>query len=207
MNVRCDVGDAGALTALVRAERQRELQWWTHRRAALAADLTAAQRAAAVVELQAEFERLRAVGELRGTRTWYVLPAVRVVMAARGFTGRRWRPVPPRLPGRPWGTHDQHLGGRVTLYLPDDLTETLTRACYWTSAPAVARLQTWYDEFGDHWRGRLHNPTPRFTRRPGPSDTDLAQRERLVATVVTTGQVLREAIKKAIEPDPGATER
>lgn len=201
-NVRCYRGQADALTALVKAERRREVDWWTRQRAAQDDqddELGTAERTAAALALRAEFDRLRAAGALRGTYAAFLLPALRAVMAERGWAGRRWKPVPPRLPGRPWGTHDQGFDARVTFYLDDELGETLSRACYWTSAPTVARLQEWYDEFGDHWRGRLHNQRARFQpRRPTPSDADLDRREQLIEKIVTTGTVLREAIDRAI---------
>jgi hypothetical protein len=85
----------------------------------------------------------------------------------------------------------------VHIDVPDDLGETLIRACYWTSQPAVDRLQAWYDEFGDHWRGRLHNERAHWAGR-GPSLVDLAARERLIEQIHTTGQVLRAAIDRAL---------
>ena len=83
------------------------------------------------------------------------------------------------------------------VHLPDDVGELLVRACYWTSQPAVAKLQAWYDQHGDHWRGKLHNPAAQW-RGAGPSHTDLREREQLIAQVVTTGKVLRQAIDRAL---------
>ncbi|WP_047892954.1 hypothetical protein [Micromonospora sp. RV43] len=147
--------------------------------------------------LHVEFDQLRAAGTMRGTRTAYVLPALRELLDERGWTARRWRPVPRQRRGRPWGTHDEGFDSRVALHLPDDVGELLVRACYWTSQPIVTRLQAWYDQHGDHWRGQLHSPDARW-RGAGPSHTDLHERELLIARVVTTGKVLREAIECAL---------
>jgi hypothetical protein len=205
-NVRCDKSVANRLTEAVAAQVALQREWWDARRAELTArvreeKLTAAERGRLVAALEDEFDRLRAAGELRGTRTTYVLPALQHLLGERGWRDRPWKPVPagtqPRR-GRPWGTHDEHFAGRVTLYLPDEVGETLARACYWTSAPAVAKLQAWYDQHGDHWRGTLHNPEAKWVGS-GPSPTDLADREKLIAKIHTTGAVLRTAIERALE--------
>lgn len=203
-NVRCSGELAEALASAVQAEAEREREWWHAQREAVARrvtgeELSTAQRAALLAELDIEFDRLREAGELRGTRTAYVLPALGAVMVERGWA-RRWKPIPPgaqRRRGRPWGTHDAGYDARVTLYLPDALGETLARACYWSSAPTVARLQAWYDEFGDHWRGHLHNHRARWTGR-GPTQADLNLRDQLTAKINTTGRVLRQAIREAL---------
>lgn len=202
INVRCTVEQAELLAALVRAERQAEQEWWKAERRTLAEraealEWTAAERAEAADVLQARHEEMRAAGELRGTRTAVLLPVLRRVLAERGWSARRWRPVPPTRRGRPWGTHDQGFTARVSLYLPDDVGELLARACHWTSVPAVATLQRWYDTHGDHWRGLLHDPRARWVGA-GPSPTDLQERERLIAQVHTTGRVLREVIDRTV---------
>ncbi|WP_432830527.1 hypothetical protein [Dactylosporangium sp. CA-092794] len=190
------------MAAVVEVELDAERTWWKAERQALAdrADalgLTAAERAQLADALQARHEQLRAAGELRGTRTAVVLPALRQLLDERGWSARRWRPVPPTRRGRPWGTHDEAFEARVNLYLPDALGETLARACHWTSAPAVAALQKWYDQHGDHWRGQLHNHGTRWAGA-GPSHADLAARDQLVKGIQTTGKVLREAISRAL---------
>jgi hypothetical protein len=205
VNVRCDRVVADRLAAVVKAARQVEKDWLAERRGQVAARVRAeklrvAERDVLLDEVAETFAALRAAGQFRGTRTLVVLPQVHAVIEERGWTGRSWRPVPPRArSGRPWGTHDQHFAARVALTLPDDLADTIARACYWTSLPAVAALQRWYDEHGDHWRGRLHDPDARWVGE-GPSHADQRDRERLVAEVVTTGTVLREAIEKSL-PD------
>ncbi len=203
INVRCYRHEADRLAAAVKAARAQEKQWLQERREAVTLrvreeQLTIAYRDVLLDEIAETFAGLRAAGRFRGTRTLYVLPSVRAVLDERGWTARSWRPVPPRhRQGRPWGTHDMHFTARVALYLPDDLVELTARACYWTSLPAVAALQRWYDQHGDHWRGRLHDPEARWVGA-GPSHEDLHRREALIGEVVTTGQVLREAIIRAV---------
>ena len=210
VNVRCDRETADRLKAVVTAARQVERDWLAERRRLVAERVRAeklrvAERDVLLDEIAETFAGLRASGTFAGTRTLVVLPQVYAVIEERGWADRSWRPVPPRArSGRPWGTHDQHFQARVALTLPDELAETIARACYWTSLPAVTALQRWYDEHGDHWRGRLHDPQARWVGE-GPSHADLRDREQLVAEVVTTGTVLREAIKKSLpeQPDNG----
>lgn len=211
VNVRCDRAVADRLADAVRAARQVEKDWLAERRGQVAERVRAqklrvAERDVLLDEAAQTFAQLRASGHFRGTRTLFVLPHLRLLLDELGWTGRTWRPVPPRArAGRPWGTHDQHFAARVALRLPDELAETIARACYWTSLPAVAALQRWYDEHGDHWRGRLHDPEARWVGE-GPSHADLRERDRLTREVVTTGTVLREAIEKAVpeqHPDGG----
>ena len=200
--IRCREARAQALAAAVAAEREHERQWWTAGREAIAQrvaveGLRAAERAALAGQLAGEFDQLRESGQLRGTRTAFVLPALQAILTERGWLNRRWHPAPRRPRGRPWGTHDEHLNAWVSVDLPDGIGETLARACHWASVPAVAELQRWYDRHGDHWRGQLHNPQARY-RGIGPSPADLGQREELIAQVYTTGRVLREAIDRAL---------
>jgi hypothetical protein len=206
INVRCHRREAEALTRAVKAARTVELEWLrAHRKAiaerAAADELPVAQRRALLDELDDEFARRRATGEFAGTRALYVLPALREVLDEYGWTGRRFKPVPRKRAGRPWGAHDRGFTGRVGLYLPDDLAELITRGCYWTSRPAVERLQQWYDQHGDHWRGRLHDEHARWVGA-GPSHADLRARDELIGQVVTTGDVLRKVLRAAL-PDGG----
>lgn len=212
INVRTSRATADALGAAVAVEAGTERAWWADRRRELAGRVAAAGgrvpasiRAMWADELAAVHAGLRRTGRLRGTRTAYVLPALAEILAERGWAGREWRPVPPARAGRPWGTHDAGFDARVTLHLPDDLGQTLTRACYWASQPALAGLQSWYDTHGDHWRGVLHSPdTYRRWTGAGPSRAELAGRERLIGGVHTTGGVLRQAIHRALgTPDDG----
>ena len=198
-NVRCDQEQADGLTRLVAAHRQAENTWREReRKAIIALRLPAAERSRRLAALRAEVHRRREAGEFLSTRTAAVLPALYALLAEWGWDHRRFRPIPADAlrHGRPWGTHDKGWEARVTLHLPDDLAERLQRACYWASAPAVGKLQTWYDQFGDHWRGQLHAERPVYAA--GPSTADLSERSALVARIHTTGSVLRQAIDRTL---------
>lgn len=193
---------AEALTGAVAAAREVEREWLKERRdqvaqRVMAEDLPVARRNELLDAVAVEFDQRRQAGELVGTRTAYMLPALRGLLDERGWTARRWRPVPRQRHGRPWGTHDEVFDARVSLRLPPNVGELVVRACYWTSRPAVAQLQVWYDQHGDHWRGQLHDPAAQW-HGAGPSHADLNERELLIAQVVTTGDVLREAISRAL---------
>lgn len=198
MHVRCYAWQARALTRAVKAARAVELEFLRGHRRKIAAyateqQMTVAQRRALTDELDDEFARRRASGLFAGTRTLYVLPAVHEVLDGYGWTGRRFKPVPRRRTGRPRGTHDQRFNDHVGLYLPDDVAQVVIRGCYWTSLPAVQRLEQWYDRHGDHWRGIRHDEHARWVGE-GPSHADMRARDKLHDKVVTTGAVLRKAL-------------
>jgi len=201
-NVRCDQEKAELLADAIAAERAREKAWLRQRRDELAVRvraerLTAGQRGAAERAITAELEQLRIDGQLRGTRSAYLAPVVRDLLAERGWN-RRFKPVPARRRGRPWGASDQGFQGRVGVYLPDDLADQVERACYAVSAPALAKLERWHDRHGDHWRGHLHSPDRARTGQ-GPSTTDLATKQRLADQVWNPARFLRDAIDKALQ--------
>lgn len=201
--VWCYRQEAQRLAAAVGEARAQEKEWLKQRRAAVAArvkedQLTIAARDVLLDEVAETFDGLRASGRFAGTRTLLVMPALQAILAERGWVDQSWPAVPPRhRQGRPWGTHDQHFDDKVALYLPDELAELVVQGCYWTSLPAVTALKRWYEKHGDHWRGRLHDPEARWVG-VGPSHEDLRQRDALVGEVVTTGRILREAIKRTI---------
>lgn len=196
--VRCRPELAELFDAVAGQAAAVERDWLTERRDDLAVQArdegwSSAQLSQARRELAVLHAQLRAAGELRGTRGLVVLPALREQMAARRWAGRRFRPVPPagRL-GRPWGATDRTFRARLVLQLPDADAELLVRGCYWTSLPYVRRLQEFYDTHGDHWRGELHDGRVGFRATPG--EEHLRTRARLVARIVTTGLVLRQAL-------------
>lgn len=217
--VKCDPGLAERLAAAVMAAAAVDRQWVTTRRAALLAEAKAGKWPTGRVsqarrELALEHAALRAAGELRGTRGLLILPALVAQLDARGWTGRRWRRVPEAARrGRPWGAGDQELRAKVVVQLPDDVAEVVVRGCYWTSLPYVRRLQAFYDEHGDHWRGERHDG--RLGRHDragnpvsGPTVEQLAGKSRVLARIVTTGMVLRQAITDTVgDPAPEPAEK
>jgi hypothetical protein len=201
-NPRCTEAQATGLRQVVEDEKPAERGWWKAERRSLderdtAEQWTATQRARALDELEGRFQTMRAAGELRGAAAPVVLAALRPMLAERGWD-RKWPKVPPTRRGRPRGTHDEVFTHRVTLDLPDDVGQLLVAACYWVSAPILAGLEQWYQQWGDHWRGVRHDPRPRYVG-VGPSAADLLARDDLRAQVQTTGRVLREAIDLAIQ--------
>jgi hypothetical protein len=204
MTVRCEPRLAEVVAERVAMAAEVEAAWWRWRRdeldaAAEAGDWPTSEVAAARRRLAVEHAALRAAGVLRGARGVWVLPALRAELAERGWAARRWRPVPPGARrGRPWGAGDVGYRAQVVLQMPGDVAELLVRACWWTSAPAVAKLQQFYDVHGDHWRGERHGGR-RGWSGSGPSTEELAARDRAAARIVTTGQVLRTALRRAAD--------
>lgn len=166
---------------------------------------------------------MRDQGELRGTRDLVVAHEVRGVLKARRMN-QNWNPVPPRdsgAVGRPFGasadryprTDDDQpaLTARMPVRLPAELGEQVVRGCYWTSAPAVEALKAWQKRWGDgpvvilreaqrqqaEGLGAalaviLAGMAPRATRDA------LEERAALQAQVVTSGDLIREALDRAI---------
>jgi hypothetical protein len=201
--VRCRAELADNLAARVLTERAAEREWWKARNADRPDNLSPTRRAVWLAAAQAAYEAERAAGRLAGTRSAVVLPALRDELAERGWLTQTWRPVPAghrSRKARPWGTTDRRWSARVTLDIPDDLGQVLTRGCHWTSAPHVAALQRWYAKHGEGHRGTHRGG--RVWRGPGPTDAELAVRDQLQADIVTTGTILRAAICRALDIDP-----
>ncbi|MFI9324357.1 hypothetical protein ACIGXI_31875 [Kitasatospora aureofaciens] len=147
-------------------------------------------RAAARQELRAERERERAAGRLAGTRDLVVARALRAELIACGWDGQWSAPSPGAIgPGRRWGStaaRYQHAEGAarfeasLTIRLPVALAEQLQRAVYWQSSAIEHRLRL--------LAGRAEH---RDEVQP------------LQADLVTTGDVLRAAVRRAAaEPVP-----
>src|SRR3954470_24799711 len=109
LNVRCHRELAQRLAVGVHAARTVEKEWLKKRRTQVAQrvrdeELTVAYRDVLLDEIADTFAAMRASGTFRGTRTLFVLPSLREVLAERGWTDRTWKPVPRRArAGRPWG--------------------------------------------------------------------------------------------------------
>ncbi|MGI5186488.1 hypothetical protein ACQEVZ_60680 [Dactylosporangium sp. CA-152071] len=202
-NPRCTKEQADGLRAVVKFERQAERAWWKAERGSLderdaAERWTATQRARALDALEGRFQAMRAAGELRGAATPVVLAELRPMIEERGWAKYKGKKVPATRRGRPRGTHDETFTDRVTLDLPDDVGQLLVAACHWVSAPILAKLEDWYQQHGDHWRGVRNDPRPHYVGA-GPSAADLLTRYELMDQVQTTGRVLRDAIDRAIQ--------
>lgn len=97
-----------------------------------------------MAQIRADRARLREEGSLLGSRDAIMATELEAELRERGWM-RRWRPLPAgmeQIPGRPWGRSNLPDRGevRVALKLPSSLVETVRRACYWTSRPAVVRV-------------------------------------------------------------------
>ncbi|MEV0650069.1 hypothetical protein AB0I28_32905 [Phytomonospora sp. NPDC050363] len=143
----------------------------------------------------------RLTGALLDTRTAVVTAHLRALLGERGWN-TDWPPAPVRLPGRQVGVSPrEHRTGApredvvtITVVLDPALAQTVRLAAYWVSEPAVRRLETWARRYG-------HGPASRRRRDPGlewPDEQALAARERLRGCVVTTGDIMRAAIRRAV---------
>jgi hypothetical protein len=203
-----------------RQEQEREQAWVAERRREL---LTPglSRRAAAIVrrDIRAEVAAKRRSGEFGGTRDDLVARALREELSTRGLD-RDW-PEPPEgevdAPGRRWGTPpSQPMGSggyekRLSVNLPHDLGETVRRAAYWTSREAVEALQEWADRWGDgvevamREAGRDGIPAELAlmvaSGNLSAPQSVLEIRDRLRERVLTTGDLIRAAVDRAIGTD------
>ncbi|MFE6691923.1 hypothetical protein ACFVFQ_36325 [Streptomyces sp. NPDC057743] len=170
-------------------------------------------------EIRKEFRRLRDLGKLAGTRDLVVAREVRAELKRRRMHGE-YDPVPAEdlaTPGRRVGTGPRHyqrsgseptkLKGRMYVKLPGALGDQLTRGCYWTSAPAVAALWEWQTRWGDGPEVIFREAQRRgavtildlwcAAMAPRPDADAILQKAELQAQVVTTGDIIRSAVKRA----------
>lgn len=201
-------------------ELNREREWIAERRRELLVPGMPRRVAAGLRrEIRAEVAARRRSGEFAGTRDDMVARAIREELRARGLD-REW-PEPPEgevdAPGRRWGTPpSQPLGeggykARLTVKLPHTLGETVRRAAYWTSKPAVEALQTWADRWGDGievaMRKAERNGIPAelallaAAGRPSAPQSALEIRDQLRQQVLTTGELLRAGVDRATGRD------
>lgn len=213
--------DLKALDEVVRANRASEMEWLREARNSHGVTrLRGKALSQARARVRADLAQLRQKGKLAGTRDLVLTHEVNAELKRRSMTGP-FDPLPAEhtsAPGRRVGTGPRHydrLGddetkftARMAVRLPADLGEQLVRATYWTSAPAVAALWEWQEHWGDgpevifreaERAGALNLLTlfaAGFAKRP---DADaLMEKAKLQASVVTTGDVFRSAVKRAI---------
>ncbi|MGW1980723.1 hypothetical protein [Streptomyces sp. NPDC001889] len=215
--------DVRMLEEVVDAAAAAERQWTTDAREREGLEFLRGRAASmARARIREEFARLRARGTLCGTRELILAPQVRAELKARtmhrafaavpaadaGAAGRRVG-AGPRHYGRLSEEDGTTLTARLAVELPDDLGEQLVRACYWTSAPAVEALWKWQQKWGDGPEVELREAQRAgmgagwlalFTSglaRPATADA-LLEKSTLQAQIVTTGDILRAAVHRAI---------
>ncbi|MER6807486.1 MULTISPECIES: hypothetical protein [Streptomyces] len=219
--VAIEPDDLTALNEVVKAGKDAEKEWLAEMRKAYG---TRFLRGKALSEarktIRTEFRRMRDLGRLAGTRDLVVAREVRAELKRRRMDGE-YDPVPAEevaMPGRRVGTgprHYQRIGdertqftGRMAVKLPASLGDQLVRACHWTSAPAVAALWEWQSLWGDgpevvfreaERRGAVTILTLwAAALAPRPTADAILQKAQLQAQIVTTGDIMRAAVKRAI---------
>ncbi|MGW1021929.1 hypothetical protein [Streptomyces niveus] len=211
------VADLAALNDRVKDGADAEDEWLSATRKARGlAGLRGSEASEVRLQIRLERDRLRDAGTLSGTRTAVVSFALRTVLARRGLE-RDW-PAPPvgttSAAGRRWGSTQRagedgdDLDARAEIKLPADLGETVVRAAYWTSEPAVVELKRWFDRFGDGPVVKMRDAglagvpagLAQLAAALGerPTAADLERRDRLREQILTPGDLLREAVKEAV---------
>lgn len=205
--------DAHALEDVVEQAREREETWRSEARrlvdeahaGAYGREEREAQRRA-LEDLRARLEQGRREGKLLGSRSRLIGWHLEAAMAARGWEGRQWPALPEnqtRRPGRRWGSRNRPKSeerARLAIDLPAELGEQLRRACYWHSQPAADKLAAWADRFGPVPLSIL-GAALQADAGTGPKAKDMTERDELRRQIVTTADVLREAIDRAITAD------
>ena len=219
--VAIEPDDLTALNEVVKAGKKAERDWLEETRKAYGIQFL---RGKALSEargaIRKEFRRLRERGKLAGTRDLVVAREVRAELKRRRMDGE-YDPVPAEeaaVPGRRVGTGPQHYGrsgeeptklkGRMYVKLPGALGDQLVRACHWTSAPAVTALWEWQTRWGDGPEVIFREAQRRgavtildlwcAAMAPRPDADAILQKAQLQAQVVTTGDIIRAAVKRAI---------
>ncbi|MGW2110710.1 hypothetical protein [Streptomyces sp. NPDC001948] len=218
--VAVEPDDLTALNEVVKAGLEAEQEWLASARKLHGTRfLRGKALSEARKEIRKEFRRLRELGKLAGTRDLVVTREVRAELKRRGMN-TEYDPVPAEdaaAPGRRVGTGPQHyqrsgseptrLTGRMYVKLPGGLADQLTRGCYWTSAPAVAALWEWQTRWGDGPEVIFREAERRgavtildlwcAAMAPRPDADAILQKAQLQAQVVTTGDIIRSAVKRA----------
>ncbi|WP_457519439.1 hypothetical protein [Streptomyces sp. TE33382] len=219
--VAVEPSDLTALNEVVKAGLKAERAWLKQAREDEGVRfLRGKAQSEARGRVRAKFAAMRAKGKLAGTRDLVVARAVRAELKTQALDGP-YEPLPSqdaRMPGRRVGTGPSHydrfgdektkLTGRMAVRLPADVGDQLVRATYWTSAPAVKALWEWQARWGD-------GPEVIFreAERSGavtlldvwcaanasrPDADSILEKAKLQAQVITTGDIFRAAVKRAI---------
>lgn len=191
-------------------------QWQAWRRWVNAAR-SGGQRSERAEQAAAERVRRIAAGEWVFSRADLVRLELDRLIKERGWRQRRWKPVPAGVaeaPGRRWGVTTRRYDGVVHVDI-DERTGTLVRrVAYHSSHRATRELQRFVDR---HGRGPAvaHDPAPTAAElgllllaARMPTADELSERAYWQTQVVTTADILREAIYRAGRgyqpPDPAA---
>ncbi|MGP9023188.1 hypothetical protein ACT1U9_32890 (plasmid) [Streptomyces sp. BR1] len=213
--------DLTALNEVVEAGAAAEAKWLAKQREDYGLKYLRGRAAREVrATIRVEFAGMRAKGKLAGTKELVVAKAVRAELKRRKMSGP-FEPVPHEhisVAGRPVGTGPRHYGqsrfdetklkARMYVKLPGALAEQLVRGCYWTSEPAVKALLEWQDLWGDGPEVIMREAQRRgavtvldmfvAALAPRPDADSILEKARLQEQVVTTGDVVRSAVKRAI---------
>ncbi|WP_405802269.1 hypothetical protein [Streptomyces sp. NBC_01506] len=213
--------DLDALNDAVAAGRSSELTWLKETRESEGVKfLRGKALSEARGRVRAKFSEMRAKGTLAGTRDLIVAREVRAELKIQAMDGP-YKPLPSeetRKPGRRVGSGPGHydrfgdeetkLTGRMAVRLPADLGEQLVRATYWTSAPAVKALWEWKERWGDGPEVIIREAqrTGAATvlavmlagMAPRPDADSLLEKAKLQEQIITTGDIFRAAVKRAI---------
>ncbi|MBP5942576.1 hypothetical protein [Streptomyces acidiscabies] len=219
--VALEPDDLTALNKVVEKGRDAELAWLDSIRELHGIRfLRGKALSRARAEIRTEFRRLRELGRLAGTRDLVVTRQVRAELKHRGMD-QDYDPVPAEdlgVPGRRVGAGPRHYGrsgddktqltGRMYVKLPGALGDQLTRGCYWTSAPAVTALWEWQTLWGDGPEVIFREAERRgavtildmwcAAMASRPTADAILQKAQLQEQIVTTGDIIRAAVKRAI---------
>lgn len=222
--VAVEPGQLKALGAVVKTHRDAERQWLAEIRKDFSlASLRGPDATEARQKIRLRQAKLRTSGKLRGTADLVIAHETKAVLRARRLD-RTWNPVPPKdsgAKGRQTGTASSRyprtedgepaLTGRLAVRLPVDLGEQIVRAAYWHSAPAAEALRAWQKHWGDGpvvmmreaQRSGLTGDMADLAAilagmAPRATVVAIAERIELQNKILTTGDILREALKRAI---------
>ncbi|MFJ2438860.1 hypothetical protein ACIOWM_37215 [Streptomyces anulatus] len=212
------------LDTVVKRHRDAEDEWLKQaRKAARLSSLRGPDASAARQGIRLRRAELREHGELRGTRDLVIAHELRAVLRARKMD-ENWNAIPPKdsgAVGRPFGASSDRyprtaedepaLSARMPIRLPAELGEQVVRGCYWTSAPAVQALKAWQRRWGDgpvvilkeaqrQHSGAVGMGLATILAGMAPRATREALEERIALQdqVITSGDLIREAVDRAI---------
>ena len=196
-------GTGERLQELMIELREEERAWVVQERNEAERRPNPPARRAALREVRQQLARKRSAGELLGTRQALITYHLNRVLDQRGLR-REWPPMPDgqRRPGRPTGRGHTAGGGyeeRLSIELDDDLADLIERATWHVSAKAREELQRWSDRWGKSPVLATNTLELAAAILGGtPSADDLKRRRELRESIITTGDLLRDALQRAL---------